>query len=161
MDIKLNDFKPFFNNWETDKTDEFWPNTQEPKYSIDQSTGRKYLNYSEFNIRAKCVVLAIGTAFLHPLAALANVIYRTVKVVFLTHFWMPKDNEQTYCFKERAIEALIDVARIVVTPVITTTLSIAAIYAVINPLDGRKLYATLERAYYGNAILAPCFQPKK
>ena len=36
---------------------------------------------------------------------------------------------------------------------------LAALYGCIRPYDGRKLYATIERAMYGDSVLAPCFQP--
>ena len=49
--------------------------------------------------------------------------------------------------------------RIIATPVSILGLELAAIYGIFQPYDGRKLYASFERATYGNFILAPCFQP--
>ena len=53
-----------------------------------------------------------------------------------------------------------DSLRIVAAPFSILGLELAALYGLIRPYDGRKMYATIERAMYGNPILAPCFQPE-
>ncbi|MBS4171388.1 hypothetical protein NEOC95_002136 [Neochlamydia sp. AcF95] len=45
------------------------------------------------------------------------------------------------------------------TPVALVGLELAAIYGIFTPYNGRKLYASIERAQYGKFTLAPCFQP--
>lgn len=52
-----------------------------------------------------------------------------------------------------------DILRIIATPFSILGLELAAIYGMFRPYDGRKLYGSIERATYGKAILAPCFQP--
>jgi hypothetical protein len=69
------------------------------------------------------------------------VAYRILKLVTLSHFWMPQ--EGTYSFKARLKDAGIDLLRIVATPVALVGLELAAIYGTFNPYDGRKLYARL------------------
>lgn len=52
-----------------------------------------------------------------------------------------------------------DALRIIASPIAIAGLELAAIYGIIRPYDGRKLYASIERAEYRNFILVPCFQP--
>jgi hypothetical protein len=72
---------------------------------------------------------------------------------------MDKDCDRQYSFQERLKDAGKDLLRVVTTPIALVGLELAAIYGIFNPYDGRKLYASIERAQYGNFILAPCFQP--
>lgn len=67
--------------------------------------------------------------------------------------------EKEYNLKGRIISAGGDLLRIVATPISLIGLELSAIYGIFNPFDGRKLYASFERATYGKHILAPCFQP--
>lgn len=77
----------------------------------------------------------------------------------LSHFWIKREGEEKYNFKARLIEAGKDLLRIVASPIAIIGLELAAIYGLMRPYDGRKLYATFERAIYGNALIPPCFQP--
>lgn len=52
-----------------------------------------------------------------------------------------------------------DFLRIILTPLAIAGLEVSALFGLLSPYDGRKLYATIERALYGTAILAPGFQP--
>lgn len=157
MSINIRDFQPI-NSWK--------PDLDGPKYRdgtaqhlIDQTTGRKYLNESKGTVRFKCFLLTLGTPIVHALASVVNMAYRIVKLVSFSHFWIPKDGEKSYNFKRRLKEAGTDLLRVVTQPIAFAGLELAAIYGLFSPYDGRKLYASIERAQYGHFILAPCFQP--
>ena len=157
MSVNLRDFQPI-NSWK--------PDLNGPKYYdgtaqhlIDQTTGRKYLNESKGVVGFKCFLLTLGTPIVHTIASVVNVAYRILKLVTLSHFWMTKEGEKSYNFKSRLKDASTDLIRIVTQPIALVGLELAAIYGLFRPYDGRKLYASIERAQYGNFILAPCFQP--
>ena len=157
MNVTLRDFQPI-NNWK--------PDLDGPKYYdgtaqhlIDQTTGRKYLNESKEVVGFKCFLLTLGTPVIHLIASVATVAYRIAKLVTLSHFWMPKEDEKSYNFEDRLKGAGMDLLRIATQPIALVGLELAAAYGLIRPYDGRKLYASIERAQYGNFILAPCFQP--
>ena len=151
----------------------------EPMYVIDQSTNNKYWNESKNVTRLKCFLLTFGTPFVHTVASIANIAYRILKLVTLSHFWVKKEGEENYILKlvtlshfwvkkegeenysftARLKDAEVDLLRIVTTPLTIVGLELSAIFGLLTPRNGRKLYASFERAQYGNFILAPCFQP--
>jgi hypothetical protein len=153
MDVKLADFQPI-NTWKPDLDRKNWNNDGETQFIIDLSTNNRYLNDSPTTIRVKCFLLTIGTPIVHAIAALLNVALRIVRLVTFYNFFATKAS-----FEEAFVEDLKDLARILVSPLVPIGLELAALYGVLNPRDGRKLYASIERAFYGNAILARCFQP--
>lgn len=161
MTIQWNDFRPV-NNWTLDLAGDQWgccAENAEPKFLKDESTGRRYWNESKGIVGFKCFLLTLGTPFVHPIASIINVAYRILKIVSLSHFWLP-NNQKSYDLKGRALSATKDLLRIVAAPLTIVGLELAAIYGLARPYDGRKLYASIERASYGNFILAPCFQPE-
>lgn len=155
MNVTLKDFQPV-NEWKLDSKGEKF-RSGEPVYLIDQSTGRKYLNEDQDIVRFKCLLLSIGTPFVHAVAGLLNVAYRILKLVTFSHFWM--NNQTKYNLKERFSDAGSDLLKIIATPISYFALELAALYGLFRPYDGRKLYASIERGTYSNFILAPCFQP--
>ncbi len=130
-----------------------------PKYLIDMTTGRRYWNESEECVRLKCFLLTLFTPIYHLIASVVDVFYRIVKLVSGSHFWMDKEGEKSYSLKGRLKDAGQDFLRVLTAPFAFIGLELAAIYGIFNPYDGRKLYASIERAQYGTFILAPCFQP--
>lgn len=50
-------------------------------------------------------MLTFGTPCVHPVAALVNIAYRILKLVTLSHFWVPKEGEITYNYEARRAEA--------------------------------------------------------
>ena len=158
MDVKLKDFQ-LVNQWKLDEKGPEWSDDPSPRYLIDETTGRKYWNESEKCVRIKCLLLTLGTPFVHPITSIINVGMRVLKLVTFSHFWIGK-REWGYDFKARLLDAGKDLLRIVATPIALVGLELAAVYGLARPYDGRKLYATIERAMYGRFILAPCFQPR-
>ena len=124
------------------------------KFNVPQTAdpNPKYLNEREF-VRIECAGLTVMTPFFHPIACITNVAYRILKLATLSHFWSEKDGETKYDFKARLADAGKDLLRIVATPISILGLELAAIYGTFRPYDGRKLYASIERATYGNLIL--------
>jgi hypothetical protein len=150
----LKDFNPF-NKWKVDPYGSDYQDGQ-PMYIIDQTTGKRYFNETKGCVRTKCSLLTLGTPFVHSIAAILNLAYRILRLITFYHF--SKDDKK-YTFKTRLIDAGKDFLRIVATPFSIIGLELSAIYGIFRPYDGRKLYASFERAEYGNFILAPCFQP--
>ncbi len=155
MNVTSNDFQ-LVNNWILDTEGPTYScckqHTGIPRFVIDKSTNRKYFNETPVLVGFKCFLLSLGTPLIHVPAALINMAYRLVKLVTLSHFRGAFD-------KQHFNAAGIDLLRIVAAPLAIVGLELAALYGMIRPYDGRKLYATIERATYGNFILAPCFQP--
>lgn len=151
------DFK-IKSEWKVSQHSQCFAGTQIPMWIADTSTERLYLNESKNVIRTKCALLALGTPIIQPVALIFNVAFRFIKLISFSHFWAPS-KAQPYSFKARLAEAGKDLLRIVAAPLALIGLLASALYGIINPHDGRKLYATLERAFYSDFRLAPCFQP--
>ena len=152
MSVTLRDFQPI-NTWSVNVNSPKFRNTYEPSSLTDHSTGRGYLNEDKSVVRIKCALLTIGTPIVHTIAATVNIAIRLMRLITLSHFSNSKS------FKASCMDASYDLAKILASPVAIVALEIAAIYGIFRPYDGRKLYATIERATYGSSILAPCFQP--
>lgn len=151
MIIQLKDFVPI-NTWiETKKHD--------APLVKDKNTGKTYRKLPPVSGRLHSVFLACVTPFIHFLAAILNSGYRALKLVSFYHFWPSKRSD--YAFSDNLNNAGIDAFRIV-SPIITLpALEVSAIYGIIAPQDGGKLYSTLESTQYGGPILAPSLQPLK
>ncbi len=158
MSTILRDFQPY-NRWTPKKNGEKWEEDNSPKYLIDQSTGRLYLNESKGVVRFKCFLLTVGTPFVHSIAGICNIALRIFRLVTFYHLRRDKPEEKSYAFTARLGDAVKDLLRVVIQPIAIFGLELSAIYGLFRPYDGRKLYASIERAQYGNFILAPCFQP--
>ena len=136
------------------------PNTiasGEPMCLEDVTTNTFYANESKGMVRFKCVLLALGTPIYHAIASIVNIAYKILKLITLSHFWRKK--EENHSFTARLKDAGADLLRIVATPFAIISLEFSSIFGSCSPYNGRKLYATFERALYGNHRLAPCFQP--
>ncbi len=157
MDVSIKDFCPC-NQWQVDIEAGNY-SSGEYMYVTDATTGRKYWNESKDTLRTKCCVLALITPIGHPIAGCMNIAYRTLKVLSLSHFWMNDAQETSYNFTARLLNAAGDVFRIPMQPAAILGLELASLYGTIRPNDGRKLYASIERAQYETPVLAPCFQP--
>lgn len=142
IDVKLKDFQPC-NEWE--RRDDMY---------MDQSTGRIYTIFTDNTSRC----LNLLTLPLPILSAGVNLLYRGVILITLSHFWLDCDDEMPYDLKNRLINAGIDLARLLATPLIYIALQVVAIYELFKPLDGAKLYASIERLGYSH-VARPGIQP--
>lgn len=157
MSVNLKDFR-LVNKWTIPDSGPKFTNGASV-YIQDQTTRKFYLNDSKKVVQIKCALLAIGTPFVHIVAAIINVAVRVFKVLSLYRFW-EGINSGPYQFKARMESFGHDLVRIIGAPLILLGLEFSAIYGLFNPYDGRKLYATFERYFYeGQFNLAPCFQP--
>jgi len=122
----------------------------------DLSNGDLYLDDDQIRLKS----LALSTLGIIPqiLFTLLNLINRIIKLVSFAHFWHPSQEELSLGKQIWSFGA--DLLRVAFTPLIFLMMEIAAIYGIIAPYNGRKLYATFERCAYGDGKLAPCFQPR-
>jgi hypothetical protein len=134
MTVTRSDFS--FGKWVLDERGEEFFSNGENRYIKDEVSSKYYLNESKGVIRFKCFLLALGTPIVHAIATIANMVFLGGR---------PS--------RENAI-------KFVAQPFAFVGLELAAIFGVIFPYDGRKLYASIERFQYGGPILAPCFQPE-
>ncbi|MEI6243041.1 MAG: hypothetical protein WCP39_06525 [Chlamydiota bacterium] len=161
LPVTLKDFIPW-NQWEiTAKgadggSSYIYENGKKiPEYLIDKTTGKLYWNETKKVVRVKCFLLTLGTPFVHATALIINIAYRIFKLLTFSHFRMQGHHH----FKAHLLETGKDLLRIIAAPLVFFGLELSAIYGLFTPYNGRKLYASFERAEYGNRILAPCFQP--
>jgi hypothetical protein len=154
----LKDFQPI-NTWKVDSDGPTWDNDDEPMYIIDQTTGKQYWNDSPSTLRIKSLLLTLGTPLIHTIALSCGVVYRILKLVTFYNFWAERENEDEYDFKARSADAGKDLLRIITTPLSLIALELGAIYGLLRPNDGRKLYASIEMVTYENFTVAPCFHP--
>jgi len=157
MSIVLNHFNPV-NTWTLDSNGPKFKYEDRRMYLIDSTTKDRYWNESKGTVRHKCFWLTLGTPVIHAVTSVVNVVYRILKTITFAHFWMPKKGK--YSFKARLAEMGKDLLRVVATPFAYLGLELSAIYGIFTPYNGRKLYATFERALYNRDVLAPCFQPR-
>ncbi len=107
--------------------------------------------------RLKHLALIVGTPIIQSIGALLNLANRIAKVITCLHFWHPSLAGKS--LSQRAWSCSKDSLRIAFTPIILVGLELSALYGLLLPNQGKKLYATFERCLYGRAVLAPCFQP--
>ncbi len=171
-DVKLGDFCPY-NRWSEvevhsyDGQDVVSAGNIEKitnvskQYLMDETTGRAYLLEDPGKVRAKCAALVVFSPVIYLISSIINVAHRALKLITLDHFQIRSQKEamEPYDFKARLSEAAVDVLRISTAHISFIGLELAAIYGVFNPYDGRKLYASIERATYGCVVLPWCFQP--
>lgn len=163
MDCSIKDFQ-LVNRWCVDTDGEKFDccnnHRGNPKFIIDMHTGKKYINDSIESIRFKCFLMTFGTPFVHIPCGAVNIAYRVLKLVLGYHFWPDSgENENPTSCSDKFLEFSKDGLRIISQPFSIIGLEMASFYGIINPYDGRKLYASIERVQYGNGIMAPCFQP--
>src|SRR5262249_25476209 len=93
--IVLNDFK-LHNEWVPDLAGPKWLINGQPQFLIDKSTNRRYFNEDRAVVWTKCILLSIGTPFVHAIAGVVNVFWRVMKIASLSHFWIPRGGDQGY-----------------------------------------------------------------
>ncbi len=157
MNLTLKDFQPI-NRWELCLKGGTWSDG-EPKYLIDQTTGRPYWNETMSCVRQKCILLALATPLVHLAAAIKYIACRIFKLITAAYFRMSPAEGTSCTFKAQVKEAAKDLIRIFTAPIALIALELSAFYGIYSPYNGRKLYGSLERLQYDDFILAPCFQP--
>ena len=124
------------NRWEY-KTRENPKNHQKQTFVVDQG-GDRYSNEEPIFTRIKCLLLTLFGPPVHTLSSFWNT-YRIIQ--------------------ETESSLFLKIARIALTPLTILAMTFSSLYGIFMPWNGRKLYASLERFHYQQALLAPCFQP--
>jgi hypothetical protein len=153
MDVCRADFN-LVSEWKIERSGPKCVDCGAPLYVIDKATGRRYSNESKLAISLKCASLALLTLPFHALGAIVVVAYRIIKAISR---FLP--SRKLHHFSARYTAAGKDLAKAVAAPLAVIGLEAAALYGIFRPLNGRKIYATLERATYKDSVLAPSFQP--
>ena len=134
-----------YNHWEEDQTRVKFEGTDIPAFIIDKTTDEPYFNGEKSGIRLKCGAISLGM-----ITGVVPLFYFLNSIGYLIY----------HLCKDEPVEVCKDLVRIILLPVILSTLFIIALYGILSPHDGRKLYATVERvAFCGHHVLATCFQP--
>jgi len=150
-------------------------------WTKDSLSGAVYLNQPTDLLRFKLSVLTgflAGVVGGNALSLGINAGYRALKIVSLSHFWLPSslvdpnpNSDGSYKVKMRVVELAKDVARIVVTPFAWIGLFFASWVGAFSfskdgPRDGAKIFSSIEIAMYGGRMddghfgWAPCYQPE-
>ncbi len=117
------------------------------------STGRLYFNHSEREISSMCFKQLFLAPIFYSITSLFTMAHRIGKLLTFYHFWETKEGEEKYNFRARLADAGKDLLKVVASPLAVVALELAAFYgAFISPYDGRKLFASIERAVYGDLV---------
>jgi hypothetical protein len=178
FELKLTNFLPG-GTWTPCNEQGTFINSERAQWTRDSLSGAIYLNQPTDCLRFK---LSFLTGFLagiiggNAISLTMNAAYRTLKVVSLSHFWLPtllideNQNNESYQLKTRCVELAKDIARIVATPFAWLGLLFASWGGAIDPRengprDGVKIFSSIEIAMYGGLMekghfaWAPCYQP--
>lgn len=117
-----------------------WNWSEKPLAITDKTTGKKYLNLPPEYLR-KCHGKVLRKT---PLYALIDTLMRILKLVTLSHFWLPEEKGLS-TLKERFTAAKIDLMRIFIVPFAALMMTIASLYGMLKPNDGRKLCTSISR----------------
>jgi len=167
IDIKLNDFWPV-NRWKVDRsgvkfisndTINIYYGEKDYQHIVDETTGRLYLNENTCMTIFKGVLLIPGTAIAHTIAMIVNMVCLFFKIISFYPLWKKDPDEEVYDFSHRIKQYGICCLRFVCNPVSLVCLQLCTFFILFKPLDGKKIYASIERAQYDVFRLAPCFQP--
>jgi hypothetical protein len=152
--MDINSLNPFFSDknfyiqpghftvWNRWKVTTFDVKDTNRSFVVDQTTQDRYLDEPKWKIRCKCIALLVLGFPFHVLIAPIQVL----KMVFNA---INNPDERTSH----------SIARIVTAPFLLLGLGFSSLYGIFDPYDGRKLYASFERLYYHESLLAACFQP--
>lgn len=145
------DFYPIYNGWTIVNPNDY-----------DTTTGRYYWGDTTTILRTKHILLAtFGTAF-HCVAAVMTVAFR----ILATPLYLLFSKDSLKDRSKIAGTSFVSIITDILTPV---GLLLASVYGLFKPLDGRKLYASIERLRFGAYLnkknhnvygcLASCMQP--
>ncbi len=124
---------------------------------VDLSNNDQYHQEDRNIVRLKCLALVAATPIIHAIGLVLNLANRIAKLISFAHFW--HSSSAHYSLSEKSWSFGKDLLRVAFSPIIYIGLELSALYGLILPDNGRKLYATFERCAYGKDLLAPCFQP--
>jgi hypothetical protein len=127
------------------------------KNGIDLSNGDPYWEDDPNTTRLKCLGLFVATPIVHAMGLVVNLANRICKIISFAHFW--HSSCASVSLNQKIGSFGKDLLRVAFSPILYIGLELSALYGLILPANGRKLYASFERCAYGKSLLAPCFQP--
>jgi hypothetical protein len=153
--VNASDFCP----WSTWTVDENGPKVGEkPQFIKDQTSGKLYHNESKGSLRWKFFKMnGLGSALISIHFVLKTVL-RIIKLATLSHLWMPQEDSKARSLKGRVTAFAADLARVAAAPLALAGMVVMPLYGIINPLDSRKLFATIQRAE--DFVTFESFQPQ-
>lgn len=123
----------------------------------DAYSQESYRGEPLYAIGCKCLALAIVAPVIYTSAAIVNVAFKIHKIILLAPFWMPETRSKP--FSKKITLLLRDLGIVMMTPWIILAIEIAALYGILNPLDGRKLISNFQRLLFGKTLCTPCMNP--
>lgn len=85
--------------WTVDETGPKFEGSQTPKWLVDSTTGKRYLNESKNCVRFKCLLLVpLQIPQILVIAGIGNIVFRSLKILSGYHFWSEQTSEKTYQF---------------------------------------------------------------
>jgi len=124
---------------------------------VDTLTGDRFNNDDRSTIRVKCLLLSLTVPVLHTIAALIDILDKLCLFIKTLRKLITYEDEEPIMKKVADLMKII--VQIILVPVCVILLELAALYGLVCPYNGRKLFANLERFRYGSDAFAPCFQP--
>jgi hypothetical protein len=139
MTLTLGSFAPI-NSWEPDTFRPTWEGSTEKAFVIDLTTGNRYLNIGEKYLRISSLAMLI------PVLPAFFVAIKILKVVSFSHFWRHEEAEKNgYSLPSRLVRCFTDLVLITTSPILLIAMEVSALYGIIRPNDGRKMYEVFAR----------------
>jgi hypothetical protein len=123
---------------------------------LDQRTKKVYKNTEQFLSkkelillpRVECAALALMYPIYGIVGAVMHVFARVINI--FKHGFIPEVALQGHKY------VLIgrDLAKILLTPLALLAMQISLLYGIVKPRDGKKMYASLERVFFGGYVYA-------
>jgi|GEM_PF-2687415 len=155
--IEFGDFNPI-SGWKDDESSTLQFNGTS-RYVIDLTTKKRYLKESPNELRKEFATMFVCGIFIHTLGAISSIFENVVRVLSFRSFFEHTHTKEESRFGNRAIHFLADIGRIATAPVAVVALQIACLYGIVFPNNGRKIYATIDRAQFGSPLFEGHFQP--
>jgi len=162
--LTIRDFQPF-NSWSVPSTPKgFWGQSQEtmPKDLVDETTGRVYWYSSEGKTRLICLFAAVTTPLVFSIRMTMDVVALVLNVVSLGFYraqWNAGKLTLMKCVQEGTKDAIRACGHVMVQPIVGMAMNLFALYGLVRPYDGRKLYSSMDRYWHGEANLSRWFHP--
>lgn len=164
--VTIRDFCPI-NRW-----DEGWLGTLSPVIR-DKTTGTVYSNRPIRFVRLKCLQLAAATPILHLMMMMVQISRESLDTLTLAHFrtsyrlrhkksikqWIGLQQNEHWALTATKQTAQ-DIVLLLLSLPLFIGLELSALYGVLNPRDGRKLYGSFERLRYSEPLLSTSFRPR-
>lgn len=137
---------------------EYEMTSSEAEYLRDKTANRLYHNFI-VGLRLHLIFSMARTAVYDTAIVVMQICFRALKLVSFAYFWIGKKDESSYSLKGRLNDIANDIVKSLKSPFILLAQELSAMYGMINPEDGRKLYASLQRLILPKEHLYAVLQP--